>query len=523
MITGWIIFICILPSILYMFGINLGYTGNLNGLQEIQTYISNHPGDIHTEYTKWEFIHTTLELIAFCTAIFTAILALIYFRITKNIFIPVISIVLLFSGFLDIFHILVAEKIIAGVVDNQIFLPLTWTIGRLISAMIMGIGFLIMSSFSHKIKSLKLVIIASVFFGFLAYLIIHFSAASPYLSKMIFTDLFISRPFDIAPIIVYLIVGGFVYRYNSHNIPSYFSTAILVSIIPYVIAQIHMAFGSTQLYDAHHNIAHFLKIIAYLIPLFGLLTDYVYASEHEKTQTKKAEEARGLIKESQNIFSHEFRTPLTIILGNVPLLSDPNDMPEPEEINEIARDIESSGRHLLNIIDDLLDIAKIEAGEMRFFPQFISTQILIQNILSELKVITDDKKLEIESNVENIRMYADPTHLKQILYNLLSNAIKFTEKGKITVNVYQEEDMVFFEILDSGRGIPKIDQELIFEKFRQVDSSSTRQVEGTGLGLVITKKLVELHGGKISLESELDKGSKFRFMIPTEFQENEIS
>ena len=156
MITGWIIFICILPSILYMFGINLGYTGNLNGLQEIQTYISNHPGDIHTEYTKWEFIHTTLELIAFCTAIFTAILALIYFRITKNIFIPVISIVLLFSGFLDIFHILVAEKIIAGVVDNQIFLPLTWTIGRLISAMIMGIGFLIMSSFSHKIKSLKL-------------------------------------------------------------------------------------------------------------------------------------------------------------------------------------------------------------------------------------------------------------------------------------------------------------------------------------------------------------------------------
>lgn len=523
MLAGWIVFICILPSILYLSGINLGYTGNVHELFEIQTYTSNPPGDIHTEYTKWEFVHSSLELIAFCTAIFTAILALIYFHITKNIFIPVISIVLLFSGFLDIFHILVAEQIIEGDVDNQVFLPLTWTIGRLISAMIMGFGFLILGNLSHKIKSLKIVVIASVFFGFLAYLIIHFSVNNTYLSKMIYSDLLISRPFDIAPIIVYLIVGGFVYRYNSHNSPSYFSTAILISIIPYIVAQIHMAFGSTQLYDSHYNIAHFLKIIAYLIPLFGLLVDYVDTSEHEKIQTRKAEEARGLIKESQNIFSHEFRTPLTIILGNIPLLSDPNDMPDPEEINDIARDIESSGRHLLNIIDDLLDIAKIEAGEMRFFPQFISTQVMIQNMLSEVKVIADEKKLQIESNVENIRIYADPTHLKQILYNLLSNAIKFTDRGKITVNVYQEESMVVFEVMDSGRGIPKIDQEVIFEKFRQVDSSSTRQEEGTGLGLVISKKLVELHGGKISVESELGKGSKLMFMIPVEFHETEIS
>lgn len=229
---------------------------------------------------------------------------------------------------------------------------------------------------------------------------------------------------------------------------------------------------------------------------------------------EEAEKANLLKSEFLNLMSHELRTPLTVMLGNLPLLTTPNDLPDNEEIAEIAQDIEDSGNHLLTLINDLLDISKIEAGHLQLNIESISVKDLVTNIFSIVKTLADRKGLTLISDVDNCVISADLVRMKQILLNLLSNAIKFTEHGNISLKARNEGENVVFEVKDTGIGMHKESLPLLFNMFHQVDASSTRKAKGSGLGLVITKKLVELHSGKISVESVLNEGSTFRFTIP---------
>ncbi len=229
---------------------------------------------------------------------------------------------------------------------------------------------------------------------------------------------------------------------------------------------------------------------------------------------EEAEKANRLKSEFLNLMSHELRTPLTVMLGNLPLLKDASDMPEADEIVEIAQDVEESGEHLLTLINDLLDISKIEAGHLQLHPEVINVDDLVQNIASTVQTLAVEKKLSIDVEVENCEINADRVRMKQILLNLLSNAVKFTNQGGIVLKVYPQNAHVFFEVQDTGCGINKQDLPLLFNMFRQLDNSSTRKATGSGLGLVITKRLIEMHGGKINVESAPDQGSTFKFFIP---------
>jgi len=229
---------------------------------------------------------------------------------------------------------------------------------------------------------------------------------------------------------------------------------------------------------------------------------------------EQAEESNRLKSEFLNVISHELRTPLTIMLGNLPLLTDPNDLPDTEEIADIATDIEDSGQHLLTLINDLLDLSKIEAGKMTIQQELLSVAALTQDVITSIQVMAHEKNLTIETEIDDIEVFADPIRLKQILLNLLGNAIKFTENGFIKVKIKTMEHQVCFFVEDCGCGIDEKDVPFIFDAFRQSDSSAARRADGTGLGLAITKKLVELHNGKISVQSLLGKGSVFSFSIP---------
>ena len=229
---------------------------------------------------------------------------------------------------------------------------------------------------------------------------------------------------------------------------------------------------------------------------------------------EQAEESNRLKSEFLNIISHELRTPLTIMLGNLPLLMDQDDLPNPDEIVDIAKDIEDSGQHLLTLINDLLDLSKIEAGKMTIQKESFSIAALTNDIITSIQLIAQEKGLIIETAIDDIEIVADPIRLKQILLNLLGNAIKFTEKGTIKVTIKAIEHQVRFLIEDKGCGIPEADIPFIFDAFRQSDSSVARRAEGTGLGLTITKKLVELHDGQIAVQSQVGKGSIFSFLIP---------
>lgn len=258
-----------------------------------------------------------------------------------------------------------------------------------------------------------------------------------------------------------------------------------------------------------------VKEIAELAEGFNLMTSAIKEKEEMLQKAmEKAEEANRLKSEFLNTMNHELRTPLTVILGNIPLLTDEKDLPEPKEVAEIARDMEKSARHLLTLINDLLDISKIEAGKMTLNMEAVSAASVIDDAVSTISVLAQKKGIAVEAKADDMMIKADPVRLKQILLNLLSNAVKFTDKGGIMVIVERDGDSARFKVTDTGCGMREEDLPYIFDVFRQVDSSSTRNVQGSGLGLAITKKLVELHGGNISVESRFGEGSVFTFTMP---------
>ncbi|MEO0584453.1 MAG: ATP-binding protein [Bacteroidota bacterium] len=229
-------------------------------------------------------------------------------------------------------------------------------------------------------------------------------------------------------------------------------------------------------------------------------------------------EASKAKSEFLNIMSHELRTPLTVMLGNLHLLSDETDLPPPTEVVEIVHDIETAGKHLLAMVNEVLDLAKIESGYMNLNPTAIDGDPFVRAIIDAFRPLTMQKSLDLEASISVGTFHVDPQKLKQILLNLIGNAIKFTPTGGVYVRGWRENHKVWFEVKDTGIGIAEKNIPMIFELFRQVDSSSTRENSGTGLGLTISKRLIEMHGGRIYVESKQGEGSKFIFWLPDTFQ-----
>jgi signal transduction histidine kinase len=188
-----------------------------------------------------------------------------------------------------------------------------------------------------------------------------------------------------------------------------------------------------------------------------------------------------------------------------------------EKQEDYLKDINSSGQHLLSLINDILDLAKVEAGRMELNLATFDLPAAIDNALTLIRerALRHGIALSVEVDSQLGGLNADERKLKQILLNLLSNAVKFTpEGGRITVGARLLGDMVEIAVNDTGIGIAPEDQAAVFEEFKQVGTDYKHKAEGTGLGLALTRKLVELHGGAMRLESEPGKGSTFAFTLP---------
>ena len=214
--------------------------------------------------------------------------------------------------------------------------------------------------------------------------------------------------------------------------------------------------------------------------------------------------------------SHELRTPLNSIMGFSEVLQDRIFGDLNEKQAKYVNNIFQSGKHLLRLINDILDLSKVEAGKMELRPEQFSLAETLENVQNTVKSIAQNKNIALQINVnQECSLVADSAKFKQIMYNLLSNAVKFTSKGgQVSVDAFRNNGVLEVSVVDTGIGIKKEDQARIFDEFQQVDSSYGREYEGTGLGLALTKKFVEMHGGSIWVESELGKGSKFSFTIP---------
>ncbi|MDH3798070.1 MAG: ATP-binding protein, partial [Desulfobacterales bacterium] len=214
--------------------------------------------------------------------------------------------------------------------------------------------------------------------------------------------------------------------------------------------------------------------------------------------------------------SHELRTPLNAILGYTELILDSIYGDVPEKIQEVLERLEKNGRHLLNLINDVLDLSKIEAGQLTLSLNEYSMGDVIQTVSTSVEALAAEKDLDLKVEVSKDLSIGkgDEQRIAQVILNLVGNAIKFTDEGEVKIEVTVSNETFLVSVHDTGPGVTEADQQKIFDEFQQADGSSTRKKGGTGLGLSISKKIIDMHGGRIWVESTLGKGSTFRFTLP---------
>ena len=249
----------------------------------------------------------------------------------------------------------------------------------------------------------------------------------------------------------------------------------------------------------------------------GALAEHVNsACEELRELYKRLEDASRHKSQFLANMSHELRTPLNAILGFGELMLDGVYGDVPDRMRAPLERMQSNGKHLLGLINDVLDLSKIEAGQFNLTLADYSVDELVSGVYSAVESLAAEKKLSISMRVPSGLPPArgDERRLAQALLNLVGNAIKFTDKGEVAIEVAAGKDAYIFSVRDTGPGIAEADQAKIFDEFQQVDSSITKAKSGSGLGLAIAKRIVEMHGGRIWVDSRKGRGATFSFTAP---------
>ncbi len=251
------------------------------------------------------------------------------------------------------------------------------------------------------------------------------------------------------------------------------------------------------------------------------LTEELAQTRYELFQVKKQlHHANKVRSDFIATVSHELRTPLNSIIGFAKLLLNQQVGP----LNKIQQTdlslIYDSAKYLLGLVNNILDFSKIEAGKIRLDMNWVSVEEITVGLIASTYILIEDKPITLNEEIEPRlpKIYADRERIRQVIINMLSNAAKFTASGKITLRIRRltenEQEFVCFSVVDTGIGINKEDIDKVFEPFRQVDDSTARRAEGTGLGVPISYRLVKLHGGRLWVDSKVGQGSAFHFTVP---------
>lgn len=361
-----------------------------------------------------------------------------------------------------------------------------------------------------------------------------------YFATYIFTILAISFFFYLRSIshFIYLFLGFFLlkfhYSWNDTFVESqesgYYGIVVVLSIMTFIIARV-LIVNRMNGFVAHRKLIFLNKTLDKKVnektwELQETNKELEYEIEIRKRYQESLTEAKKKAEESDKLkstflanMSHEIRTPMNGILGFSELLS--RRSLGIEKTQKYLKLIHSNSKQLLVLIDDILDISKIEANQLKVYPEETEINPILKNVqefFAEVKESMGKKSIDIQLDIpkgdEDRIVYADPVRLGQVLNNLTKNALKFTDEGSVVLGYDPGKNETLFFVQDSGIGIPESKIEFVFNRFNQIDNSSGKVQGGTGLGLTISKGLVELMGGEIWCESETNKGSVFYFTVP---------
>ncbi len=273
------------------------------------------------------------------------------------------------------------------------------------------------------------------------------------------------------------------------------------------------------------NIPLLISVILLLTAVFFIQRQYAKIRRANGELSKARNEALDATK-AKSIFlanmSHELRTPLNAIIGYTEMLIEETEENEHIEYTPDLKKIHTAGKHLLQLINDILDLSKVEAHKLELYLETFDVNTMIQDVVTTIQPLAEKNgnTFELHSASDLGAMRADLTRVRQVLFNLLSNACKFTERGTISLDVGQEgkdgRDWLYFSVRDNGIGMTSQQMEKLFQPFSQGDSSTTRKYGGTGLGLAISQRFCQMMGGDITVKSEVGKGSTFTMHLPIE-------
>lgn len=520
--------ICFLPLLANLVGVD--FSSNAQSLGELSQELQapNANVDPLFNFLNGAFNHALLEWTAVCIAIFTVMLSLSHYIISRDVIIPVIGLALFLAGCMDAFHTLAAARLIDAAADNKNLIPFTWALSRVFNALILILGvtvLLLRKPSKDKSGNTKFLLLTFVIAALFSYAIVHISAASDSLPKTQFPGELISRPFDVIPLLLFSFAAIFLLPLFYKRNPSVFSQALLVAMIPEILLECHMAFGSSQLFDNHFNIAHFLKVIAYTIPLIGLMIDYIKTYKDKEVEVEQRIKAQNSLKRHADelarsnqelnnfayVASHDLKAPLRGIAQLVSWVDEDIGEDIGEDSKEHLDLIKNRVNRLELLLDDLLSYSRIgrDVGSM----QEVNFDKLCHGCFDVLGA-PGHFKFECKADLALFNTLQSP--LQQIIRNLLNNAIKHHDKdsGAISISAIKGSEHYLISVSDDGPGIKPDHHERVFVIFQSLKPRD--EVEGSGMGLSIVKKILDQMSCKIWIDSDGKNGTKINFEWPLE-------
>ena len=513
--------VCIVPELFhFLFGVDFGIPPI--EVQQIGETVQSFSADDMHRLLRGAFNHTILQWTAFCVAVLTWSLTVAYYRVRRDVVAAVIGVSLFWAGCIGGFHTFAASRMLGGVARDENLASFTWAICRLFNAAILlaGTGIVLYWPRDRRVSTdVALVSGVSAVFGFAAFGTVFACSRLEYLPKAVYADSVISRPWDLAPLVLYVLGAAVFFRLLHARERDFFSLALWGSAIPQAATQFHMAFGSRQLFDHHFNMAHFFEIVAYLALFAGLVLNYVCIHRSNiETQQQLLQANAELHRRNRELndfarlVSHDLKSPLRAIENLSQWVDEDAAGVLPENSRSHLRKLQQYAQRMTGLLDDLLEYTR--AGRVRSRVVSVDTGELVRGVI-ELIGPPAGFRFTVPDDMPVLMTARTP--LSRVFRDLIGNAVKHHDSDTGHVEILwdsrkEEDSFVGFCVRDDGPGITPEFRDRAFQMFQTLHASGT--VNGNGLGLAIVKKLVEQLDGEIHIECTHPRGTSVRFTWP---------
>lgn len=459
-----------------------------------------------------------LEWVGISVAFFSTVFITLYSKVRKDPTITLIAFAIFTSGLMDLFEVLATQKVMFSVSDVNNFLQQSWVVCRSFPALILLSAACI--SLSNKtpffLRNNAGLFLTLLFLASIAYNLIGAVTVNEVFPQINLFGENLEQSWNHLVLLFYLCISSTVFYLYDRKKRTVFSHAILLSLIPCIFSQAYMTIASTSPMDSSYNIAHFLKVFTYFVPIIALSHEYLRIYKENDSAQYVVQKAELAKTHFLNNMSHQLRTPLNTVIGFSECMLEGMDGPITDHQSTVLAKISKAGHHLLFLINNILNISKIEANRFEVSPIPTNIVNIVDHCIQDMASFAKEKSLEISLNCEHkeISITIDGPKIQQTIMNVLNNSIKFSERGPIDVSIRKNTGYVEIDIVDHGQGISEAHLNHIFEPFQHQDTAPLSSFQGAGLGLAISKKIIDLHHGKLQVESEKGNGCVFTITLP---------